>query len=97
MKIYFTIMELLNNIIKHSDAHEAKLSLKEINDSLLIQIIDNGKGFDSKKFHVLEGFGINQIKSRLNNLNGTMEIDSKINLGTAIKISVPIVYTEQKS
>ena len=97
MKIYFIIMELLNNIIKHSDAHEAKLSLKEINDSLLIQIIDNGKGFDSKKFHVLEGFGINQIKSRLNNLNGTMEIDSKINLGTAIKISVPIVYTEQKS
>ena len=97
MKIYFIIMELLNNIIKHSDAQEAKLTLKESNNSLLINIIDNGKGFDSKKFHTLEGFGINQIKARLNNLNGTIDINSKINLGTAIKISVPIVYMEQTS
>ena len=97
MKIYFIIMELLNNIIKHSDAQEAKLILKESNNSLLIHIIDNGKGFDSKKFHTLEGFGINQIKARLSNLNGTIDINSKINLGTAIKISVPIVYMEQSS
>ena len=97
MKIYFIIMELLNNIIKHSDAQEAKLILKESNNSLLIHIIDNGKGFDSKKFHTLEGFGINQIKARLSNLNGTIDINSKINLGTAIKISVPIVYMEQTS
>ena len=97
MKIYFIIMELLNNIIKHSDAQEAKLTLKESNNSLLIHIIDNGKGFDSKKFHTLEGFGINQIKARLSNLNGTIDINSKINLGTAIKISVPIVYMEQSS
>ena len=97
MKIYFIIMELLNNIIKHSDAQEAKLTLKESNNSLLIHIIDNGKGFDSKKFHTLEGFGINQIKARLSNLNGTIDINSKINLGTAIKISVPIVYMEQTS
>ena len=97
MKIYFIIMELLNNIIKHSDAQEAKLTLKESNNSLLINIIDNGKGFDSKKFHTLEGFGINQIKARLSNLNGTIDINSKINLGTAIKISVPIVYMEQSS
>ena len=97
MKIYFIIMELLNNIIKHSDAQEAKLTLKESNNSLLIHIIDNGKGFDSKKFHTLEGYGINQIKARLSNLNGTIDINSKINLGTAIKISVPIVYMEQSS
>ena len=97
MKIYFIIMELLNNIIKHSDAQEAKLTLKESNNSLLIHIIDNGKGFDSKKFHTLEGYGINQIKARLSNLNGTIDINSKINLGTAIKISVPIVYMEQTS
>ena len=97
MKIYFIVMELLNNTIKHSHASQAKLSVKENNDSLLIDIIDNGKGFDSDTFHVLEGFGLNQIKARLNNLNGTIEIDSKINLGTAIKINVPIVYPEQKN
>ena len=59
-------MELLNNTIKHSEARQAKLSIQENNESLQIAIIDNGKGFDSTKFHILEGFGLNQIKARLN-------------------------------
>lgn len=92
IKIYFIIMELLNNTIKHSQAGQAKLSLKENNKSLLIDIIDDGKGFDSSKFHILEGFGLNQIKARLNSLKGTIEINSKLNVGVAIKIIVPIVY-----
>ncbi|MBP4140225.1 two-component sensor histidine kinase [Flavobacterium sp. P4023] len=95
IKIYFIIMELLNNIIKHSQANQAKLSLKEDNGSLQIDIIDNGKGFDCKKFHILEGFGLNQIRSRLTNLKGTMDINSKINLGTSIKIIVPITYPKK--
>lgn len=95
MKIYFIIMELLNNVIKHSQAEHAKLSLKKNDDALQIEIIDNGKGFDSKKFHILEGFGLNQIKARLNNLKGTIEINSKLNAGTVIKIIVPIDYHEK--
>ncbi|SHF73177.1 Histidine kinase [Flavobacterium segetis] len=92
MKIYFIITELLNNTIKHSEAKNAKLSLKEYEGSLKIDTIDDGKGFDSNKFHILEGFGLNQIKARLNNLKGSIEINSEINKGTAIKIIVPIVY-----
>ena len=97
MKIYFIIMELLNNVIKHSQAEHAKLSLKKNDDALQIEIIDNGKGFDSKKFHILEGFGLNQIKARLNNLKGTIEINSKLNAGTVIKIIVPIDYHEKNN
>ena len=57
--------------------------------------IDNGKGFDSSKFHILEGFGLNQIKARLNHLRGTVEINSKPNLGTSITINVPITYQKK--
>lgn len=95
MKIYFIIMELLNNIIKHSQAGQAKLSLKENNELLQIDIIDDGKGFDFNSFHILEGFGINQIKARLNNLKGKIEINSKLNIGTSIKIIVPIEYQKK--
>ncbi|MEC5166042.1 two-component system NarL family sensor kinase [Flavobacterium sp. PL11] len=95
IKIYFIIMELLNNTIKHSHAKEAKIILKENKNTLQIHIIDNGKGFDSTKFHVLEGFGLNQIKARLNNLRGSIEINSKTNTGTAIKIIVPLVYPKR--
>lgn len=95
MKIYFIIMELLNNIIKHSHAQQAKLSIQENNEFLNIDIMDNGKGFDSSKFHVLEGFGLNQIRARINNLKGTIEINSKLDAGTAIKIIVPITYQKK--
>ena len=95
MKIYFIIMELLNNTIKHSHAHQAKLNINENNDFLYIDIIDDGKGFDFSKFHVLEGFGLNQIRARINNLKGTIEINSKLDAGTAIKIIVPITYQKK--
>ena len=95
MKIYFIIMELLNNIIKHSDASQSKLSIDENNESLKITLMDNGKGFDSSKFHVLEGFGLNQIKARINNLKGNIYFNSKLNAGTTITIEVPITYPKK--
>ena len=88
-------MELLNNIIKHSQASQAKLSIKENNESLQIDITDNGKGFDSSKFHILEGFGISQIKARINNLKGSIDINSKLNAGTFINMTVPITYQKK--
>ncbi|WP_144892337.1 tetratricopeptide repeat-containing sensor histidine kinase [Flavobacterium tiangeerense] len=97
MKIYFIIMELINNTIKHSTACQSIVSLDENNNTLQIKIIDNGKGFDSSNFHILEGFGINQIKSRINNLKGTFYIDSKLNWGTTVSIEVPIHYHKKNS
>ncbi|RTY82193.1 two-component sensor histidine kinase [Flavobacterium sp. ZB4P23] len=95
IKIYFIIMELLNNTIKHSQATRSELSIHEDNDFLNVNVMDNGQGFDSSKFHILEGFGINQIKARINNLKGTIVINSKIGFGTTIKIIVPITYQKK--
>jgi signal transduction histidine kinase len=92
MKMYFITMELLNNIIKHSSATQANLTIQENNKSLQIKIEDNGKGFDTDKFYILEGFGINQIKARINNLKGKIVINSKLNAGTTVAIQVPIAY-----
>ncbi|TDE53030.1 ATP-binding protein [Flavobacterium sp. GT3P67] len=95
MKMYFIIMELLNNIIKHSRATQANLIIQENNKSLQIKIEDNGKGFDTDKFYILEGFGINQVKARINNLKGTIAIHSKIYSCTSVTIEVPITYQKK--
>lgn len=92
MKIYFIISELLNNITKHSQANTAKITIQENNNALQIHVYDNGKGFDPAHFHFLEGFGLNQIQARINNLKGGISIDSKQNSGTSIYIAVPISY-----
>lgn len=92
MKIYFIIMELLNNIIKHSDANNAFIGIEEKNNSLFIHVRDNGKGFDSNEYSTIEGFGLNQIKARVNNIGGDINIISKIKSGTSVHIKIPITY-----
>ena len=90
IKIYFIISELLNNVMKHSNATIGKVILQENGTILKIQVFDNGKGFDTNQFQILEGFGINQIRARINAMKGNLIIDSKIDMGTIITIDVPI-------
>jgi signal transduction histidine kinase len=44
MKMYFMITELLN-IMKHSEASKAKLTLIENDNQLTVTVADNGNGF----------------------------------------------------
>ncbi|MFE3847408.1 ATP-binding protein [Flavobacterium sp. LB3P45] len=92
MKMYFIVSELLNNITKHSQAKKGTVTIHEHNESIHIHIHDNGKGFDTDKFEIIEGFGLNQTRSRINNLQGNLTINSKLNSGTSVSILVPVVH-----
>jgi signal transduction histidine kinase len=89
-KIYFIVSELLNNVMKHSNASKSVLYVAEINKQLNIKIEDNGKGFDVNQVNKTNGFGLTQIKARIKNMNGDMNINSKKNQGTIITIKVNI-------
>lgn len=92
-KLYFIVSELFNNIIKHSEAQKAQISIHENNNQLIIIIHDNGIGFDAEKLNEIEGFGLNRIRVRIKKLKGSFSIISRAdeNTGTSIKIKVPIL------
>lgn len=90
MRVYFITAELFNNIMKHSKASKAYITLEENNNQLLITIEDDGKGFDTSKELSSDGFGLTQIKSRIKHLKGNITINSKINAGTLIYIKLQI-------
>jgi two-component system NarL family sensor kinase len=92
MKLYFIITELLNNIAKHSKATKATVSIEEIDNQFHIEVTDNGSGFVNSKFELIEGFGINQIRARINNMQGEVIINSILNIGTTITLKVPILH-----
>lgn len=92
MKMYFIITELFNNIIKHSEATLAQVNIEEKEGALIIHIEDNGKGFNNINYNLEEGFGLNQIRARINNIHGEIKIISSENNGTKIKIKTPIIY-----
>ena len=95
IKIYNIIEELVNNILKHSSAKNASINLIERSgEKLLIQIIDDGKGFDLKTARRKDGLGLSHIEARIKIMQGVFNINSKKGEGTSIFISVPIFKPE---
>ena len=91
IKIYSIIEELINNILKHSKAKNASITLVERNSNkLIIQIIDDGIGFDVRKERKKDGLGLNHIDARIKMMHGVFNINAKVGEGTSIFISVPI-------
>jgi signal transduction histidine kinase len=90
--IYRIIQELLNNAIKHSNAKNisVQLALSTNSRCLMIQVEDDGKGFD---FHsVYRGNGLNNIMLRIAFLKGTVNWLKKYKEGgTSIQINIPFL------
>lgn len=84
--IYRIVQEILNNALKHSEAKEVLIQLNKENDDIIIHIEDDGIGFDTSKKY--KSMGLENIKSRVNYLKGTIEIDSRANEGTSFLIHV---------
>ncbi|WP_139958624.1 sensor histidine kinase [Flavicella sediminum] len=92
IKINNIIEEFINNILKHSKASQASVSILAFQKSLFISIKDDGIGFNPKKKQKSDGIGINQIEARIKMMQGEFLLDSKVNEGTKIEITVPIIY-----
>jgi signal transduction histidine kinase/Flp pilus assembly protein TadD len=91
INLYRIIQESLQNINKYANANTIKVELKKNGDDLFLSINDDGVGFNVNK--AKRGIGIQNIQSRTNECNGTVDIKSNKGEGTTITITVPI---EQK-
>jgi two-component system, NarL family, sensor histidine kinase FusK len=87
LNIYAICLEMMQNIIKHSKATKATISLFEKGNHLWLEVIDNGRGIDSTKE---KGIGLKNIKNRLESLDGELYIDSEEGNGTKMVVSVPL-------
>ncbi|WP_299124667.1 ATP-binding protein [uncultured Tenacibaculum sp.] len=90
IKIFNVIQELINNIIKHSNANNAEIILKAENNQLTILVKDDGVGFATSSSSINDGIGLNQIEARIKMMNGKLAIDSEPDKGTEVFILVPI-------
>jgi signal transduction histidine kinase len=86
------IEELVNNLIKHSQASEGHVSAVEYKKNLHVEIQDNGVGFDTSKKIESNGIGIHQIEARIKMMKGSFTIHSILGQGTNIEFTIPITY-----
>lgn len=84
ISIFRVIQEAVQNSIKYANASEISVTISETTNKLLIEIKDNGKGFNINT--VKFGNGLENMQHRIDEVGGEISIDSKINEGTIIKI-----------
>lgn len=90
LALYRIFQELINNTLKHAEATEIHISIKTDQPNIQLHYRDNGKGLPpiqvNEKRH---GLGLKSIESRVNMLNGKMEITSPKVKGFQFEVSLP--------
>jgi signal transduction histidine kinase len=84
------------NIRKHAQATEAVLTLSFVRDEVILDIRDDGRGFDLTAldgygFEPSSGFGLRGLKARVAALGGVLEIETAPGEGTVLVIHLPLI------
>jgi len=88
--LYRIVQELLNNTLKHSSAKNTIIQLSKSENNISITVEDDGKGFDTSALQTVQGIGWSNIKSRVEFLRGTLDVNSKEGEGTSVLIELPL-------
>ena len=98
INFYRIVQESLNNIVKHSDASEVKVTIRRDARAIELMIRDNGKGFEPNASPVdgsgSTGFGLTSIAERARILGGKHSIESIPGRGTTITVRVESSHDE---
>jgi signal transduction histidine kinase len=88
--VFRVVQELLNNIVKHAGADNIVVSMNYETKKLLINVQDNGKGFDieTQQQYPTKGLGLRNIHNRLRLINGAISFESKEAKGTTATIEI---------
>lgn len=90
--VYRIVQEGINNILKHADASEASVLVRQEGHDIRIAISDNGKGTRSEARGERDGrhgFGLIGITERAHAMNGTVSMESIPGKGTTLTIVIP--------
>jgi two-component system NarL family sensor kinase len=88
INVYRIVQELVNNVIKHSDADNVMLMMTTSGTTMSLKFEDNGKGFD--KTQIKNGVGLTNIRTRCELIYGTIVLDSAVGKGTSFTLTVPL-------
>ncbi len=86
MNLYRTIQEAVNNAIKHANAKTISIEINAENSSISVLINDDGMGFEEDQ--VNKGNGFHNMKKRITELNGTLNIGRNEQNGIQIEIKI---------
>ena len=97
--LFLAYKEALNNVIKHANAHEVRISLSLLAEGFSLCVADDGSGFDREKLSTdprtdrLGGNGLDNMRRRLDEIGGLFELESEPGNGTKVKFQVRLALS----
>jgi len=88
--IYRIVQECLTNISRHSKARNAKVKVEIVDNTLIVEVSDNGIGISNKVLASTNRFGLLGVRERASALNGSIQVESTLGDGTTVRATIPI-------
>jgi signal transduction histidine kinase/ABC-type uncharacterized transport system substrate-binding protein len=88
--LFRIVQEGLRNVSKHSGANEAQVRVYQDGKKLIVVVIDQGLGFDTRRVGMKEGLGILSMEERVHLLGGQFKIHSEPGKGTQLQAWLPL-------
>jgi signal transduction histidine kinase len=91
--IYRLVQEAVNNAVRHANAAAVQVGLRREDQSVRVEVRDDGAGFDTR---FVRGLGILGMEERVRRLGGRLTIDSQPGRGTAVTAELPVAELARK-
>jgi signal transduction histidine kinase len=90
--LYRIAQEALNNAMQHAHAKSVSVSivLSREGRRVELEVSDDGRGFDLEEVQTKGGLGLRSIRERVRDLGGTLKIDTDLEMGTTIYVTLEV-------
>jgi len=87
-ELFRVVQESLNNIMKHAAADQVAISFMATHQLAVLEVRDNGCGFDTRAGRPRASFGIIGMQERATAIGGSLELISSIGTGTTVRLTL---------
>ncbi|KRK40877.1 sensor histidine kinase [Loigolactobacillus bifermentans] len=94
--LFRIVQELLSNTLRHSKAKTLEVYLKQVEQTVILKVVDDGVGFDMRQASKAGSYGLKNIQERATGIGGHAKVISFPKQGTSVEIRVPLVKSETK-
>jgi two-component system sensor histidine kinase DevS len=95
--LFHICQEALANIAKHAQAHQAKINLWSTPARVMLEVVDDGLGFDLSMMDMALGHGLANMQTRAHKMGGEVEITSELGKGTSVLAWIPLNQDDDAS
>jgi len=87
--VWRVAQEAVRNVARHADATRMSITVCREEDALVLEVVDDGRGFDPAAARPSGGFGLRGLQSLAADAGARLDVESTIGVGTTVRMEVP--------